>query len=104
MISNLRRGYEIHLPDNPPTSLADQSIFNTGNDKSNAALGRFYRSDRNIPWAINVPENYPIIMEKNQIINAYLKFENWCQSGGLSYNDWYENKTGYRDDSKLLNR
>jgi LruC domain-containing protein len=104
MISNLRRGYEIHLPDKAPTSLADQSIFNTGNDKSNAALGRYYRSDRNLPWAINVPDNYPIVVEKNQIINAYLKFEDWSQSGGATYNDWYENKSGYRDDTKLLNR
>lgn len=104
MISNKRRGYEIHLANMPPTNLVDQALFNTGQDRTNIALGRYYLSDKNIPWALNIPGPYPIVLEKNQIIQAYTKFQPWCQSGGSSFNDWYEDKPGYRDNSKLLFR
>jgi LruC domain-containing protein len=104
MICNKVRGKEIHLANMPPTSLADPSIFNTGNDRTNIALGRYYLSDKNIPWALNIPADYAIVIEKNEIIDAYNKFQTWCQSGGTLYNDWYEDKPGYRDPSKLLFR
>lgn len=104
LISNKRRGYEIHMPDKPPTSLADYSLFNTGQDRSNVALGRYYKSDNNLPWCLNIPAAFPIITEKTSILNAYLKFGDWVQSGGTLYPDWYEDKPGYRDYSKLLNR
>jgi LruC domain-containing protein len=104
MISNKRRGYEIHLPNNPPTTLASSALFNTGNDKTNTSTGRYYLSDKNLPWALNIPAAFPIVIEKNQIIKGYLKFQPWCQSGGTSYNDWYVNNTGYRDPNKLLFR
>jgi LruC domain-containing protein len=104
MISNKRRGYEIHLPNMPPTNLADQSLFNTGNDKTNIALNRYYLSDKNIPWALNIPDEYPIVIEKAQIIEAYLKFQNWAQSGGVINADWYKDFPGYRNTSKLLFR
>lgn len=104
MISNKRRGYEIHLTNMPPTDLADQSLFNTGNDKTNIALNRYYLSDKNIPWALNIPDEYPIVIEKAQIIEAYLKFQNWAQSGGVINADWYKDFPGYRNTSKLLFR
>lgn len=104
LISNKRRGYEIHLPNMAPTTLADNTLFNTGNDRSNAALGRYYLTDKNLPWAINIPGQYPIVIEKNQIITGYLKFQSWCQSGGTSYNDWYNDNPGYRNPNKLLFR
>ncbi len=104
LISNKRRGYEIHLPDKPPTSLADYALFNTGQDRSNVAMGRYYKSDNNLPWCLNIPAAFPIITEKTSILNAYLKFGEWVQSGGTLYPDWYEDKPGYRDYTKLLNR
>lgn len=104
IISNKRRGYEIHLPDKTPTTLADPSLFNTGQDRSNIALGRYYKSDNNLPWCINIPSDFPIITEKTSIINAYLHFVEWAQSAGTLYPDWYEDKPGYRDNNKLLHR
>jgi len=104
LISQKQRGHEIHLADKTPTSLADPSLFNTGQDRTNPALGRYYKSDINLPWCINIPGAYGIVTEKNQIIAAYLKFSNWVQSGGTSFNDWYQNKPGYRDATKILNR
>ncbi|HOS48223.1 MAG TPA: LruC domain-containing protein, partial [Bacteroidia bacterium] len=104
LICNKNRGHEIHLANNPPTTLADQSLFNTGNDRTNIALGRYYLSDKNIPWALNIPGEYPIVLEKSEIIDAYLKFQPWCQSGGTQYNDWYQDLPGYRNNSQLLFR
>lgn len=104
LISNKRRGYEIHLPDKPPTALADAALFNTGQDKSNMALGRYYKSANNLPWCINIPSDFPIITEKTAIIDAYLHFVDWAQSGGVLFPDWYEDKPGYRDNNKLLHR
>ncbi len=104
LISNQRRGNEIHLPDKEPTDLADQTVFNTGQDRTNQALGRYYKSDTNLPWCINIPGDYGIVIEKAQIMDAYLKFADWCQSGGSLYSNWYTNLPGYRDPSKILNR
>lgn len=102
IISNMRRGYEIHLPDMPPTDLANTALFNTMQDSTNAATGRYYKTKNNIPWAINIPGSYGTVLEKNKIIEAYLHFPDWAQSGGLSYADWYENKPGYRDPTKIF--
>lgn len=104
IISNKRRGYEIHLPDKPPTNLADPSLFNTGQDRSNIAMGRYYKTDNNLPWCINIPDHFPIITEKTSIIHAYLHFSDWAQSGGTLYPDWYLDLPGYRNENLLLNR
>ncbi len=104
LISNKRRGYEIHMANYAPTDLADQSLFNTGQDRTNQAMGRYYKSDRNLPWCINIPADYGIVIEKAQIMDAYLKFSDWSQSGGTLYPNWYENIPGYRDPAKILIR
>ncbi|MFN0189524.1 MAG: LruC domain-containing protein [Bacteroidia bacterium] len=104
LISNMTRGKEIHMADKTPTTLADPSLFSTGQDKTNPALGRYYKSDVNLPWCINIPSSFGIVTEKTKIIDAYLKFSSWVQSGGVSYPDWYQNLPGYRDQTKILNR
>lgn len=104
LISNMIRGNEIHMADKTPTNLVNSALFNTGQDRTNPALGRYYKSDINLPWCINIPGSYGIVTEKNKIIAAYLKFSSWVQSGGVSYPDWYQDKPGYRDQSKILNR
>jgi LruC domain-containing protein len=38
--------------------------------------------------------DYPI--ETVEIIDAYLHFAEWAQSGGVSYPDWYTDQSGYR--------
>ncbi|MBK7888038.1 MAG: LruC domain-containing protein [Bacteroidetes bacterium] len=104
LISNKRRGYEIHMANYEPTDLADPALFNTGQDRTNQAMGRYYKSDRNLPWCINIPGEYGIVIEKAQIMDAYLKFADWSQSGGTLYNNWYSNEPGFRDPTKILIR
>jgi len=101
IIANKHRGKEIHLADYPPTDLIDFSLFGTFNDNSNPSTGRYFKTSSNLPWAINIAErfNYPI--EKAKIIQGYLKFATWSQSGGLLYNDWYKPINGYRNSNYI---
>ncbi|MFK5856326.1 MAG: LruC domain-containing protein, partial [Bacteroidota bacterium] len=62
LIVNMDRGVEVHLPNYTPTDLVDVSHFGTFNDDSNPATGKYYKTENNLPWAINITEpfNYPI--------------------------------------------
>ncbi|MEI7499877.1 MAG: LruC domain-containing protein [Bacteroidota bacterium] len=99
LIVNGERGKEIHLPDYPPTSLADLSLFGTGQDDSKPETGKYYKTKSNLPWAINVASTYHYTIETNQITSGYLQFANWALSSGASYPDWYTDKAGYRNKS-----
>lgn len=101
MIVNLDRGKEIHLPDNPPTSLVNQAYFNTGDDNSDPASGRYYKTKSNLPWAIRISSSIDYTNEGAQITSAYLKFAAWAQSAGVQYPDWYLKNSGYRNESNI---
>lgn len=101
LIVNQERGHEVHMTDNPPTDKADPSLFGTGDDKSIIASGKYYKTAGNLPWAINLPEKFSYMIEKNQIVTGYLKFGAWAESGGASYPDWYKPLSGYRDNTKI---
>lgn len=101
LIINLDRGKEVHLPDNPPTSLVDLAWFKTGNDDSDPASGRYYKTQKNLPWAIRISSGFDYTIEKAQITSAYLKFVAWAESSGTQYPDWYLNNSGYRNESNI---
>jgi LruC domain-containing protein len=101
IVINEVRGKEIHLPDNPPTTGADPSYFGQGVDYSRPLQGIYYRSNTNLPWAINVTESYAIPKEKSAINLGYLKFVDWAKSAGEQYPDWYLDLAGYRNYSHL---
>jgi LruC domain-containing protein len=102
LISNLRRGYEVHLPGFAPTDKADSKLFGTDNDKSSAATGKYYLSADNQPWAINFTDSFTYPLETSNINQAYPHFADWALSGGASYTDWYSNiATGYRNPANL---
>lgn len=97
LIVNGDRGREVHLADKPPTSKANMNFFGQNSDHSNPSAGRYYRTDRNLPWAINIAGNFAIPVEKNGINKGYLKFVDWAESAGIQYSDWYLDLSGYRD-------
>ena len=102
IISDKRRGYEIHLPNMVPTSLMNVALFGTGDDNSIPAQGRYFKTKSNLPWAVNFATRFDYPIEKAPIISAYLKFASWSLSNGNSYTDWYSNKAaGYRDNTKI---
>jgi LruC domain-containing protein len=101
LIVNQERGREIHLPNQPPTALADQSLFGSGDDNSIPESGRYYKTKNNLPWALEIPYEFEYPIEKALVINAYLHFAEWAQSGGTQYPDWYLPTAGYRDNSLI---
>ncbi len=104
LIVNKVRGSEVHLPGYPPTSLVNSSLFGTEDDNTNLSSGNYYKSKTNLPWAMNLPSSFVYPIEKSAITAGHLKFGQWAQSSGFSYMDWYEDKLGYRNTSKLYIR
>jgi LruC domain-containing protein len=96
------RGYEIHLPGQLPTDLANAALFGTKHDGTNINTGDTYISNNGrYPWAINIPAvfNYPV--EKADINTAYLKFATWVSSNGTQFSDWYSGQSGYRNATNI---
>jgi len=102
LIVNAQREVEVHLPDMPPTGLANTALFGTAKDNSNPAQGRFYKSLNNLPWAMNIVEPFEYPIEKAQISEGHLKFIDWAESGGSNFPGWYKNLNGYRNASKVF--
>ncbi|NWJ50325.1 MAG: chitobiase/beta-hexosaminidase C-terminal domain-containing protein [Bacteroidetes bacterium] len=107
IFANKDRGYEIHLPNYPPTTLANFSLFKTNDDDSNVSSFnsssiRSYLNAQNLPWAILFYKKYDYPIEKTSILSAFLHFAEWAQSGGQVYTDWYFNTaSGYRVPSNI---
>jgi LruC domain-containing protein len=88
-----------------PTDLADQKLFNTGSDNTIPAKNKYYKTKDNLPFAISFVENFDYPTEKTNIKDAYLKYNDWVNSGGLKYADWYSNKaSGYRENEKIFKK
>ena len=101
MFVNLDRGKEIHLPNHLPTSLANQAYFKTGEDDSDPATGKYYKTTKNLPWAIRISPGFDYTVEGDQITSAYLKFAAWAESAGIQYPDWYLKSSGYRNEANI---
>jgi len=104
LIVNQERGKEIHQPDYPPTSLVNTAYFGTAQDASNPAVGKYYKTANNLPWAITISSSFSYTIETKQITSAYLMFATWAESSGTLYPDWYLNNPGYRDESNIYSK
>jgi LruC domain-containing protein len=105
LIINRIRGTEVHLPNNPATDKANTALFGTYDDNTNVSTGKYYLSKENSPWALSFTDtfNYPI--EGKKITEAYLHFDDWVKSEGVSYKDWYINTTAsYRNNSGIYTK
>ncbi|MBS4057811.1 MAG: LruC domain-containing protein [Bacteroidales bacterium] len=96
-----QRGVEVHLPNKAPTTLADAQLLGTGHDNSIPAEGRYYKTQNNLPWAINIIERFAYPNEKVEVLQAHLKFAEWAQSGGSLSSDWFRELSGYRNSTKI---
>jgi len=98
LISNGRRGYEIHLPGYAPTNLADPKLFGTADDASVPSQGKYYISTDNWPWALNYQDQFIYPIEGVNISLAYPHFTDWAGAAGSLFTDWYTNTgAGYRN-------
>lgn len=101
IIAGMIRGMEVHLPDYLPTDLADPDYFGTQDDDTDPVTGKYYKTAANLPWALNIYEEFDYPLEEVQITDAYLKFSEWVQSNGENYPDWYQDSPGYRNDANI---
>lgn len=99
---NQTRGREVHLAGNAPTDLADNAFFGTLDDNTNPNnTANAYKSESNLPWAIDVVDGFSYPEEKTDISEAYQYFSIWAQSGGASYTNWYDDQPGYIAEDKI---
>ena len=98
------RGKEVHLINQPPTDLVDNAYFGTSADRTNFGTGEYYITEGNQPWALNVVGEFAHPLEKTDILDGYMYFDIWAQSGGVSRKDWHVDHTGYRDENFVYNR
>ncbi|MFH1295737.1 MAG: LruC domain-containing protein [Bacteroidota bacterium] len=101
IIARMERGREVHLPDCEPTDKADTTLFGIGDDDTNPVTGKYYKTDANLPWALNIYETFDYPLEEVSIIDAYLKFGDWVESNGVQYPDWYQDNAGYRNAANI---
>lgn len=101
LIVDKNRELEVHLPDYPPTSLANPAYFGMAQDDSNPGIDRYYKTANNLPWAINIAESFAYPIEKIQIVHAYHHFAEWAESNGALFPDWYQDNPGYRNASLI---
>ncbi|MBE0647812.1 MAG: LruC domain-containing protein [Bacteroidales bacterium] len=101
LIVDKTRGREVHLPDNPPTSLADLQYFGTFDDDSDPATGKYYKTATNLPWALNIATEFDYPKEEAVIIDAYLYFGTWAESAGATHTNWYLDVAGNRDSDYI---
>jgi len=101
LIVNKNRKVEIHLPNYPPTDLADLSLTGTWEDDSNPSINRWYMNSKNLPWALNLYESFAYPIERQDILQVHLKFAEWAMSGGVLFPDWYKNLNGYRNEALI---
>ncbi|MBU2557382.1 MAG: LruC domain-containing protein [Bacteroidetes bacterium] len=95
------RGLEIHLPNYEPSDLFDEQYLGQFEDDSSIAEDRYFVTENNLPWAINIAEPFDWVIEFQDITGAYNVFAEWAQSGGTNYPDWYQDETGYRNNSLI---
>lgn len=98
---NGERGREIHLKNDTPTDLVDSNLFGTGQDASDIGQNYYYKTENNLPWAINIVEEFDYPVEKAAVNSAYNYFAQWAQSGGSQYPDWYSDSPGYRNNANI---
>lgn len=78
--------------DAPETSSSDKTI-----EEMVVPEGFEYQTSRGLPWTIQLPVSFDYPLEEVPVPSAHLKFIDWVESGGASFDDWYESKPGYRD-------
>lgn len=84
-------GKEIHLGGYKPTE-AGAALYEQLRE-GNLNIGqttKFYYSNNNLVWGLNVPKDIAHAYESEDFLKAYPDFQQWAESGGEAAKDWYE--------------
>lgn len=98
---NNERARECHLSNKRPTDLANFTYYGTNDDTSLPNEDRYYVSGNNVPFAINISHQFRYPIEGIRIDRGYNYFIPWGESRGVSYNEWYTDASGNRNNSKI---
>ncbi len=94
---NPGRGLEIHLKNQPPTSLANSAFFGLEDDASAPSNDLYYQTDNGLPWGVAISvagtENWFHPREWVDILRAYPQFEDYATSGGSMNSLWFINSS-----------
>ena len=93
-----KAGKEVHLIGYAPTTLANDVFLKEAEALKNKD---YYKSERNLPFAIHIPGAWAHPLEKKSIVDGYNYFGTWAESGGEKYQDWYLGKEKYKNTSNL---
>lgn len=103
-IADGERSREIHMVGYEGTDKADPTLYGTSADASEPSVGRYYQNKDDMPWVLHTPSTLVYPMEKENITNCYLWFEDWATTEGRNYGDWYQQKSGYTRAQKLFKK
>ncbi len=81
------RGWELHLKQFSGTDLFNSDFYSLGDDASNGSLN--YITDNNMPWVINITDEWQHPAEYQDISHVYPDFSKWVVAGGFEFTDWY---------------
>ncbi|MCD4744662.1 MAG: LruC domain-containing protein, partial [Bacteroidales bacterium] len=90
-----------NLPDYAPTDLIEISYYQTWEDDTQPGIGKYFKTVNNLPWAINLPESFAYPYEYADITTTYTHFQEWAESGGVNYTNWYQDEPGYRNAANI---
>ncbi|NLS11995.1 LruC domain-containing protein [Vibrio sp. SM6] len=79
--------WQTHLKAFAGTSEMDNTLFGLLDDASNATS--HFVTPNNMPWAINLRDEWDHPIENKDISHAYLQFVDWVDSEGESNTGWY---------------
>ncbi|MBN2017273.1 MAG: LruC domain-containing protein [Candidatus Cloacimonetes bacterium] len=99
------RQKEIHLPDYEPTiKMAGTPHWGTCDDDSDptAPDPKYFKTSNNLPWAINVADEWDYPIELSPINWAYLFFVDWAENGGNTHTDWYDSSVPANIDANNI--
>jgi len=94
MFVNGDRNREIHLAGKNKTTLYKEYNY----------CDEYYITTDNMPFAINIPEEWQYPIERVSILKAYLKFREWAESNGELYKDWYKDIHDYKNKEYLYEK
>lgn len=84
------RSLEIHMPGFAPTDWFNQARFGRGDDTSDPAQNRYFRTQGNLPWALMISDDWNYPREYIDVLWAYPDYEQWVESSGMVAPTWYK--------------
>ena len=84
------RGLEIHLPDHAPTEKFNTDYYALADDSSDPTDNRYFRNINNLPWALEIVEEWRWPSERKPLLQAYPHFQTFVESRGTEKSNWFE--------------